>query len=412
LTGVVNSSVGIAVVIFLGEGIIVLNFELSEKRRIIRDSAAKFAQKEILPVRDQFEADYAEGKYVDKIFLEAAKVGLLGFPIEEKYGGSNGNNMDIMVILEELAAVDGGVATAIGDTWFAMTPIIIAANSEQRERFLKPLASRTEANLGAICMTEPLSGADIEDPRMELRTCRTIVTEDGEDLVINGTKAWPSNAGIAHLYVVVGTIDSALGEQGSCLVVVENDRDGLSFGKPEPKMGMHADRNSEVVFENVRVPRANLLGNIGDGSKILQRTLIYNRIGGGMISVGIARGAFEYALGYCSERVVGGKPLIEHSLIADMFAKMATNIDAARLLVYRSAWANMNRHPDRARFSDMAKVFGTNMAMEVTTQCVQVMGSYGYSKEYPVEKYMRDAKIVQIFLGPNELLTQLIGRSL
>ena len=144
----VNSSVGIAVVKFLGEGIIVLNFELSEKRRIIRDSAAKFAQKEILPVRDQFEADYAEGKYVDKIFLEAAKVGLLGFPIEEKFGGSNGNNMDIMVILEELAAVDGGVATAIGDTWFAMTPIIIAANSEQRERFLKPLASRTEANLG------------------------------------------------------------------------------------------------------------------------------------------------------------------------------------------------------------------------------------------------------------------------
>ena len=123
---------------------------------------------------------------------------------------------------------------------------------------------------------------------MELRTCRTIVTEDGEDFVINGTKAWPSNAGIAHLYVVVGTIDSALGEQGSCLVVVENDRDGLSFGKPEPKMGMHADRNSEVVFENVRVPRANLLGNIGDGGKILQRTLIYNRIGGGMISVGIA----------------------------------------------------------------------------------------------------------------------------
>ncbi|MEJ2718170.1 MAG: acyl-CoA dehydrogenase family protein [Deltaproteobacteria bacterium] len=389
-----------------------LSFELSEKRRIIRDSAAKFAQNEILPVRDRFEADYAEGQYVDKIFLEAAKMGLLGFPIEEKYGGSNGNNMDIMVILEELAAVDGGVATAIGDTWFAMTPIIIAANPEQRERFLKPLASRTEANLGAICMTEPRSGADIEDPRMELRTCRTVVTEDGEDLVINGLKAWPSNAGIAYLYVVVGTVDSALGEQGSCLVVVEKDRDGLSFGKPEPKMGMHADRNSEVVFENVRVPRANLLGSIGDGSKILQRTLIYNRIGGGMISVGIARGAFEYALGYCKERVVGGKPLIEHSLIADMFAKMATNIDAARLLVYRSAWANINRNPDRARFSDMAKVFATNMAMEVTTQCVQVMGSYGYSKEYPVEKYMRDAKIVQIFLGPNELLTQLIGRSL
>jgi alkylation response protein AidB-like acyl-CoA dehydrogenase len=391
---------------------VMLNFELSEARRIVRETAAKFARQQILPVRNKFERDYAEGRCMDKILLEAAKLGLLGFPIEEKYGGSKGNNLDVMVILEELAAVDGGVATAIGDTWFAMTPIVIAASSEQRERFLRPLASKAEANLGAICMTEPQSGADIEDPRMELRTCRTTITEDGDDLVINGTKAWPSNAGIAYLYVVVGTVDQKIGEKGSCLVVVEKDRKGLSFGKPEPKMGMHADRNSEVIFENVRVPRKNLLGAIGDGAKILQRTLIYNRVGGGMISVGIARGALEYALGYCKERVVGGKPLIKHSLIADMFAKMATNIDAARLLVHRSAWANMTRHPDRGRFSDMAKVFATNMAMEVTTQCVQVMGSYGYSKEYPVEKYMRDAKIVQIFLGPNELLTQLIAKSL
>ncbi|RLB43920.1 MAG: acyl-CoA dehydrogenase [Deltaproteobacteria bacterium] len=388
------------------------NFELSEKRKLLKEMAKKFAQKEILPVRDKFEEDYAEGKYVDKILLEAAKIGLLGFPVEEKYGGSNGNNIDVMVILEELAAVDGGMATVIGDTWFAMTPIIMAADSEQRERFLRPLASREEANLGAICMTEPPSGADIEDPRMKLRTCRTIVKEEGDELIINGTKIWPSNAGIAYLYVVVCTIDPKLGEEGSCLVVVEKDRTGLSFGKPEPKMGMHADRNSEVIFDNVRVPRKNMLGRIRDGAKILHRTLTYNRLGGGMISVGIARGAFEYALEYCKNRVVGGKPLIQHSLISAMFADMAMNIDAARLLVYRSAWANTKRHPQRDRFSNMAKVFATNMAMEVTTQCVQVMGSYGYSKEYPVEKYMRDAKIVQIFLGPNELLSQLIGSSL
>ncbi|MBW2617645.1 MAG: acyl-CoA dehydrogenase family protein [Deltaproteobacteria bacterium] len=389
-----------------------INFELSEKRKLLKESIFKFAQKEILPVRDRFETDFIEGKIADNILLKAAKIGLLGFPIQEKYGGSYGNNLDVMLILEELAAVDGGMATAIGDTWFAMTPIIIAANDEQRERFLRPLASRTEANVGAICMTEPASGADIENPRMGLSTCRTIIKEDGADFIVNGIKAWPSNAGIAYLYVVVGTVDPKMGDKGSCLVVVEKDRAGLSFGKPEPKMGMHADRNSDVIFEDVRVPRKNLLGQVGEGAKILQRTLIYNRLGGGMISVGIARGAFEYALDYCKDRVVGGKPLIEHSLIADMFAKMAMNIDAARLMVYRSAWANMNRHPDRGRFSDMAKVFATNMAMDVTSQCVQVMGSYGYSKEYPVEKYMRDAKIVQIFLGPNELLTQLISDSL
>jgi len=155
-----------------------------------------------------------------------------------------------------------------------------------------------------------------------------------------------------------------------------------------------------------------MLGKVGDGAKILHRTLIYNRLGGGMISVGIARGAFEYALNYCKKRIIGGKPLIKHSLISSMFADMAIKIDAARLLVYRSAWANINKHPQRDRYSNMAKVFATNIAMEVTTNCVQVMGSYGYSKEYPVEKYMRDAKIVQIFLGPNELLCQLIGESL
>ncbi len=389
-----------------------INFELSEKRRLFKEMAAKFAQKEILPVRDKFEQDYVEGRYVHKILHEAAKIGLLGFPIEEKYGGTNGNNLDTMVILEELAAVDGGLATAIGATWFAMTPIIIAANDEQRERFLRPLASRSEVNLACICMTEPPSGSDIEDPRMELRTCRTIIKEDGDELILNGTKIWPSNAGIAYLYVVVCTTDPDLGEAGSCLVVVEKDRKGLSFGKPEPKMGMHADRNSEIIFEDVRVPRNNMLGKVGDGAKILHRTLIYNRLGGGMISVGIARGAFEYALNYCKKRIIGGKPLIKHSLISSMFADMAIKIDAARLLVYRSAWANINKHPQRDRYSNMAKVFATNIAMEVTTNCVQVMGSYGYSKEYPVEKYMRDAKIVQIFLGPNELLCQLIGESL
>ncbi len=389
-----------------------INFELSEKRRLFKEMAKKFAQKEVLPVRDKFEQDYVEGRYAHKIFLEAAKIGLLGFPIEEKYGGSNGNNLDTMVILEELAAVDGGLATAIGATWFAMTPIIIAANDEQRERFLRPLASRSEANLACICMTEPPSGSDIEDPRMELRTCRTIVKEDRDELILNGTKIWPSNAGIAYLYVVICTTDPDLGEAGSCLVVVEKDRKGLSFGKPEPKMGMHADRNSEIIFEDVRVPRNNMLGKVGDGAKILHRTLIYNRLGGGMISVGIARGAFEYALNYCKKRIIGGKPLIQHSLISSMFADMAIKIDAARLLVYRSAWANINKHPQRDRYSNMAKVFATDMAMEVTTNCVQVMGSYGYSKEYPVEKYMRDAKIIQIFLGPNELLCQLIGESL
>jgi butyryl-CoA dehydrogenase len=387
-------------------------FQLSEERRRFQEMARKFAVKEIKPFNDKFEDDWDTHTYMSRLLAKAAELGFMGLVIDEKYGGTGADGMTVMAILEELAAVNGGVACVIGDTWFAQTPIIIAANDEQRERFLRPLASREKVNLGCICMTEPASGADIEDPRMRLKTVKTLIKEDGDAYVVNGVKIWPSNAGIASHYVVCASVDPKLEDKGSAILVVEKDTPGLSFGKIERKMGMHEDQNREVIFEDVRVPKTNLLGRIGDGHKILQTTVAYNRLGAGMISVGMARGAFEYALQYCKERVVGGKPLIRHSLISAMFADMATKIDAARLLVYRASWSLRMRDAHRARYSNMAKVFATNMAMEVTSNCVQVMGSYGYSKEYPVEKYMRDAKIVQIYLGPNEMVQQLIGESL
>ena len=388
------------------------NFELSEERRQFQKMVRKFAENEVRPFNDKFEDDWNTHKYMTQVLEKAAEIGFMGLTIDPKYGGTGADGMTIMTVLEELAAVNGGVACVIGDTWFAQTPIIIAANDEQRERFLRPLASRDEVNLGCICMTEPDSGADIEDDRMRLRTVKTIIKEDGDHYVINGVKIWPSNAGIASHYVVVVTTDPKLEDKGSAMVVVEKDTPGLSFGKIERKMGMHEDQNREVIFVDVRVPKSNLLGKIGNGQKILQTTVAYNRLGAGMISVGMARGAFEYALEYCKQRVIGGKPLIKHSLISSMFAHMATKIDASRLLVYRASWALKTKNPNRARYSDMAKVFATNAAMEITSNCVQVMGSYGYSKEYPVEKYMRDAKIVQIYLGPNEMVQQLIGESL
>lgn len=388
------------------------NFELSEERRQFQELARKFAENEIKPYNDKFEDDWNTHQYMSKVLNKAAELGFMGLVIDPKYGGSGADNMTVMAVIEELAAVNGGAACVISDTWFAQTPIIMAANDEQRERFLRPLASREEANLGCICMTEPASGADIEDERMRLRTVKTIIKEDGDDYIINGVKIWPSNAGIASHYVVVATTDPKLEEKGSAIIVVEKDRPGLSWGKIERKMGMAEDQNREVVFEDCKVPKSNLLGKIGDGHKLLQRTVAYNRLGAGMISVGIARGAYEYALNYCKERVVGGKSLIKHSLISSMFADMFMKIDAARLLVYRASWSLKKKHPFRARYSDIAKVYATNAAMDVTTKCVQVMGSYGYSKEYPVEKYMRDAKIVQIYLGPNEMVQQLIGESL
>jgi len=388
------------------------NFQLSEERRQFQEMARKFAENEVKPLNDKFDDDWETHRYMPQVLKKAAELGFMGLTIDPKFGGTGADGMTTMAIIEELAAVNGGVACVIGDTWFAQTPIIIAANDEQRERFLRPLASREEVNLGCICMTEPASGADIEDSRMRLRTVKTIIKEDGDDYIINGVKVWPSNASIASHYVVIATTDPKLEDKGSGIIVVEKDTPGLSFGKIERKMGMPEDQNREVIFEDVRVPKNNLLGKIGDGHRILQTTVAYNRLGAGMISVGMARGAFEYALQYCKGRVVGGKPLIKHSLISAMFADMATKIDAARLLVYRASWSLKAKNPHRARYSDMAKVYSTNMAMEVTSNCVQVMGSYGYSKEYPVEKYMRDAKIVQIYLGPNEMLQQLVGESL
>jgi len=387
-------------------------FELSEERKQYQALAKKFAEGEVKPFNDKFDDDWNSHVFMSLVLKKAAELGFMGLPIDPGYGGSGADGMTIMAVLEELAAVNGGVACVIGDTWFAQTPIVIAANEEQRERFLRPLASREMVNLGCICMTEPASGADVEDPRMKLRTVKTIVTEDVDHFIINGVKMWPSNSGIASHYVVIATTDPKQEEKGSCILVVEDGTPGLTFGKIERKMGMPEDQNREVIFDNVRVPKNNLLGHIGDGHRILQTTVTYNRLGAGMISVGMARGAFDYAVQYCKTRTVGGKALIKHSLISAKFAEMATRIDAARMLVYRASWALKKRDPLRARYSDMAKVYATNTAMAVTSECVQVMGSYGYSREYPVEKYMRDAKIVQIYLGPNELVQQLIGESL
>ncbi len=387
-----------------------LGFTLSEEQLAIQKLVRDFTKREIKPVAVQFETD-EEGKLAEDVFKKAAKVGILGLPVPKEYGGGGASNVECTIAVEELAVGCGGIATAIGASWFGQTPIIMAATKEQRERWFPPLASK-EGNLCCMAMTEQASGSDIENPLMESRTIRTIVRAEGNQYVVNGSKIWPSNSDNAYLYTVVATVDPNLGNEGSCIIVIPRGTLGLSFGKPYKKMGMDADRNGEIFFDDVRVPKENLLGEIGDGARLLQRTLIYNRAGAAAISVGMARGAFELALKYAKERIVGGKPMIEHEIISAMFADMATEIDAARLLVQRAAWFNAQRGLANMRWSTMAKVYASDVAMRVATNAVQVMGSYGYSKEVGVEKYMRDAKIMQIYIGANELTRQVIGESL
>ena len=386
-----------------------LGFTLSEEQLAIQKLARQFTEKEIKPVAIKFEKD-EEGELAEGIFKKLAEVGILGLPIPKEYGGSDASNVECSIVLEELAAGCGGISTAIGASWFGQTPIMMAATTEQRQRWLPPLTK--DGNLCCMAMTEPAGGSDIENPHMHSKTIRTIVRTDGDDYVVNGTKIWPSNSTNSCLYTVVATVKPELGDEGSCIIIIPDGTPGLSFGKPIKKMGMDADSNSEIFFDNVKLPKENLLGKVGDGAKLLQRTLIYNRAGAGAIATGIARGAFELALKYAKERITTGKPLIQHEIISAMFADMATEIDAARLLYLRAAWFNAQRGLANMAWSTMAKVYASDIAMRVTTNAVQVMGSYGYSREVGVEKYMRDAKIMQIYIGANELIRQVIGETL
>jgi len=387
-----------------------IGFTLSDEQLAIQKLARDFAEREIKPVVPEFERDQS-GERAEGVLRKAAKVGLLGLPVPVEFGGGGGGNLECCLVEEEIAAACGGIATAMGASWFAQTPVMMAATPEQRQRWFPLFAATEEANICCMAMTEPQGGTDIENPHLEARTIRTIVRADGDLLTVNGHKLWPSNSDNACLYTVVATVDPGLGEAGSCLVLVPRGTPGLSVGRPYKKMGMDADRNGDIYFDNVQVHPSHLLGKVGDGARLLQRTLIYNRTGAAAIAVGIARGAFESALQYAKERMVAGAPMMQHPLISAMLGDMATSIDAARLLVLRSAWFNSNRQANM-RWASMAKVFATDMAMKVTTDCVQIMGSYGYSKEGGVEKYMRDAKITQISIGANEFTRQVIGESL
>jgi len=385
-----------------------LSFRLSEEQEAIRTLARRFAEGEIKPVAREFERD-EDGKLAERIIDKAAEIGLLGLAVPKEYGGGGGSNVECSLVLEELAVGCGGISTAIGASWFGQTPIMMAATKEQREQIFPPLAAADKGRLVCMAMTEPAGGTDIENPHMRSRTIRTIVKDAGDHYVVNGSKIWPSNSDNAWLYTVVASMDPAQEDAGSCLILVPAGTPGLSTGKAIRKMGMDADRNAEIFFENVRVPKTSLLGKIGDGAKLLQRTLVYNRVGAAAIAVGIARGAFEAALKFAKERTAMGGPLNQHPVVAAMLGDMLTKIESARLLYLRAAWHNAQKGQASMQWSSMAKVYASDMAMQVTTDAVQIMGSYGYAKEYGVEKAMRDAKIVQIYIGANEFTRQVVG---
>lgn len=379
-----------------------MDFSYTKEQKMFEDAVKEFVKKEIIPVCLEFEDDH-DGKLAHSVITKTAQAEILGLVVPEQYGGGGGRGIEANIALENIAYGDVGIACAIGASWWGQTAILMKGSPEVRDEWFPKLASKKEAHLVCMALTEPSGGTDVEDPAMGFKTLQTIATIEGDEVVLNGRKMWPSNFDVASLYVVGCTVDPQKGEEGSLLLAVPAGTKGLSTGKNERKMGHHADRNGEIIFDNVRVPKQNMIGKVGEGVKILDRTLIYNRVGPAAMAIGAANRAYDLALEFAKTRIVGGYPLYKHELASAMLFDMETKIHISRLLWQRAAWVNMTTKGN-IHYAHMAKVFATDSAMEIATNAVELMGSYGYSKAYATEKIMRDVKIIQIYIGSNEMI--------
>jgi alkylation response protein AidB-like acyl-CoA dehydrogenase len=374
--------------------------ELTQDERSIRDIAKRFAREKVFPRAKEID----EGdEYPEDLFKLLAEMGYFGMIVPEKYGGVGGSLLSLCLVIEELAKVCGSTSLNVGVQTGGMMPIIIAGNEDQKQGYLPKLAAGEY--ISALAITEPDAGSDVS-------SIKTKAYLDGNEWVISGNKCFITNGGVAHIYSVFAKTDPELGRKGISVFLVEKERRGLYFGKVENKMGMRGSRTSEVIFDNLRIPEGNMLGKRGDGFKIAMETLRITRPTIAAQGVGIAQGAFEYALSYAKERKQFGKPITSFQAIQFMLADIATEIEAARLLVYKAASLIDRGEEDIAMISSMAKRFATDVAMKTTIDAVQILGGYGYMKDHPVERMMRDAKLLQIYEGTNQIQRNIIAKEL
>jgi acyl-CoA dehydrogenase len=377
----------------------VIDFSLSADLLQIQARARKFAQEEMLPIA----AEYDRRAEVPPGIVEKAKAaGLLNVTIPKEYGGMGYGALQSAIIAEELGAACAGISITILVNGLSLTPCQLFGTEEQKERFLRPVAEN--ARLAAFCLTERGAGSDAS-------AVKTTALPDGDDFVINGQKCFVTSGGMAELLTVFALTDPDRGPRGVSAIVVPGNTPGIRVTKVEDKMGQRASNTAELTFENVRVPRANLLGKRGRGFAIALQTLDFGRSGVAALSVGVARAALDHALAYAKERQQFGAPIVANQGISFMLADMATKIEAARLLTWQAAWL-ADQGAKATEKSAMAKCFASDTAMEVTTNAVQIFGGYGYMKDYPVEKLMRDAKLLQIYEGTNQIQRMVIARQL
>ncbi|MBN2910948.1 acyl-CoA dehydrogenase [Polycladomyces sp. WAk] len=377
-----------------------MDFQLSEEHVMMQKMVREFALKEVAPTA----AERDEQERFDRtIFDKMAELGLTGIPWPEEVGGVGADFLSYVIAVEELSRVCASTGVTLSaHISLASWPIFAFGTDEQKERFLRPLAEGKK--IGAYGLTEPGSGSDAAG-------MKTTAVRDGDEYVLNGSKIFITNGGEAEIYVVFAVTDPAKKHHGISAFIVEKGTPGFSFGKKEKKLGIRSSPTLEILFDNCRIPVENRLGEEGEGFKIAMKTLDGGRNGIAAQAVGIAQGALDAALAYAKERVQFGQPIAKLQAIQFKLADMATKIEAARLLTYQAAWLESQGLP-YGKASAMAKMFAADVAMEVTTEAVQVFGGYGYTREYPVERMMRDAKITQIYEGTNEIQRVVIANHL
>jgi len=374
-----------------------MNFQLTKEQEFVRKMVREFAVAEVEPLAAEIDKEH---RFPVETVEKMAKYGLMGIPFPTEYGGAGGDNISYAITVEELARVCASTAVIVSaHTSLCCWPIYAYGNDEQKKKYLPDLC--TGKKLGAFGLTEPNAGTDAsgQQTRAEL---------DGDEWVLNGAKCFITNGGYADVFIIMAMTDKSQGTRGISAFIVEKGDPGFSIGKTEDKMGICASSTTELIFQNCRIPKDRLLGSLGKGFKIAMTTLDGGRIGIASQALGIAQGALDVTIEYMKQRKQFGKKLSQFQALTFVVAELATKIEAARLLIYKAAYNETAGLPYGVNAA-MAKLFAAETAMEVTTKCVQLHGGYGYTKDYPVERMMRDAKITEIYEGTSEVQKMVIS---
>ncbi|MBX3059794.1 MAG: acyl-CoA dehydrogenase family protein [Anaerolineae bacterium] len=375
-----------------------VNFGLTKEQQEIQQLAREFARKEIAPHAEHYDKSH---EYPWPIIKKAQEMGFTCQNVPEEYGGMGLSLLEEVVVQEELAWGCSGVSTAIGVNGLAILPILIAGNEAQKKEYCGRMAN---GQMASYCATEPEAGSDVAG-------IKTTARKEGDHYILNGSKTFITGATVADFYTVFAYTDPNTRYNGMSCFIVDRNWEGVSVGKPFDKMGQHASDTAEVVFDDVKVPASHLLGKEGDGFLIAMKVFDRSRPGTAAGSVGVAQRALDECVRYAKERSTWGQPLYKHQVIGHMIADMAIEVEAARLLVWKCAWA-YDAGVSNTTLAAYAKAFAADTAMKVATNAVQVFGGYGYMAEYPVEKLMRDAKIFQIYEGTSQIQRNIIVREL